>query len=288
MARHQIDLGDPSEDRIVVHLDPGGPIELTGLTDSFAALARFYERHFNEDVSEEFKPKLFITRLTSGSVWAEIAPYAVLLGQVYGASGGAVTVADFIHRFSGALRTFVDPTQRGEPSSPVFVARDDAADIRAFLRPLAGRKGAELGLRHVRYQSIHQDGETVVEYTFGEAEINRAVVNIDLALEALPAPMVRQKVYREVMLFLHVASRDPAKEQGRTADKAVIPDISDKPLPAYFRKSVNDLKNKMVRGHDNPLTTAFIVDVHVQYVGDEPKAYIVTEVHSAVSLDDEG
>jgi len=35
----------------------------------------------------------------------------------------------------------------------------------------------------------------------------------------------------------------------------------------------------MVRGEENPLTSAFVVDVSVQYVGDEPKGYIVTEVH---------
>lgn len=87
------------------------------------------------------------------------------------------------------------------------------------------------------------------------------------------------------MLFFEQASRKPGKETGRTGDRGVISDISDKALPVYFRKSFQDLKDQMVRGDVNPLTNAFVVDVHVQWVDGEPKGYIVTEVHEVVPLD---
>jgi hypothetical protein len=64
-----------------------------------------------------------------------------------------------------------------------------------------------------------------------------------------------------------------------------VPDISEKALPTYFRKGVNDLKERMIRGEENPLTKAFIVDVHVQIINGEPRAYIVTDVHQVVDLD---
>jgi hypothetical protein len=41
----------------------------------------------------------------------------------------------------------------------------------------------------------------------------------------------------------------------------------------------------MVRGEINPLTHAFAVDVHVQYVSGEPKAYIVTDVHQVMPIE---
>jgi hypothetical protein len=37
---------DQPGDRIIIKLDPGQPMELTGLSDSFAALARFYECNY--------------------------------------------------------------------------------------------------------------------------------------------------------------------------------------------------------------------------------------------------
>jgi len=70
-------------DRIVLVLDPGGPIELTGLSDSFAALARYYERHYRPQAGLDTAPKLFITKLATGSIIAEIAPYVVLFGQAF-------------------------------------------------------------------------------------------------------------------------------------------------------------------------------------------------------------
>ena len=36
---------EDTEDRMIIRLDPGGPIDLEGLGASFAALARFYARH---------------------------------------------------------------------------------------------------------------------------------------------------------------------------------------------------------------------------------------------------
>jgi len=89
------------------------------------------------------------------------------------------------------------------------------------------------------------------------------------------------------MLFFEQASRKPGKEAGRTGDRGVVPDVSDKPLPVYFRKSFQNLKERMVKGEVNPLTNAFVVDVHVQTVEGEPKGYIVTEVHDVVPMEPE-
>ena len=138
-----------------------------------------------------------------------------------------------------------------------------------------------------------KDGErsTVLEYTFDETEINRAVVNLDDALankhqispNTVPLPTTN---FSEVMLFFDQASRQPGKERGRTGDKGIIPDISDKPLPVYFRKSFQNLKDQMVRGEVNPLRCAFVVDVHAQIVDGDPKGYIVTEIHEIIENED--
>jgi hypothetical protein len=266
-------------------------MELTGLSDSFAALARYYERHYRpDDTWLETAPKLFITRLETGSIIAEIAPYAVFFGQVIAAINAPVIVANFTHRLVHAVRAFTDPGGSLSRSASEQPSRDDAADLRAFLRPLTGRPGAALGVRHARFRKRDGKRETVAEYVFDEAEINRAAANIEKVLSsggpAIPASETKgQRFYPEVMLFFQQASRSPAKEAGRTGDRAIVPDISDKPLLVYFRKGINDLKERMVRGDANPLNKAFIVDVHVQEVNGEPKAYLVTDLHDVMDLD---
>lgn len=276
-------------DRLVLKLNAGGPFELEGLSESLAALARIYARHYGQS-DDANPPKLYITKLETGSIWAEIAPYAMMFGQTIGWANSAIVVADFTRRITNALKGFADITSL--PSSSPEPSQDDARDLREFVRPLTGKKNASLGITHARYSSKSADREVVAEYSFTEESLNRAALNIDAAIgpplapvmQALPAAL-EGPIRKEVMLFFQQASRARGKEIGRTGDKAIVPDVSDKALPTYFRKGITDLKDQMVRGEENPLTNAFIVDVHVQYVNGEPKGYLVTEVHKVIPQD---
>ncbi|RUU85599.1 hypothetical protein EOB59_31580 [Mesorhizobium sp. M7A.F.Ca.MR.176.00.0.0] len=280
-----VDLESRREgDRIVVLLDPGQPIELGDLSESFSALARMYGRHYRPH--GETAPKLYVTKLETGSILMEIAPYVQMLGQAVQPIDAVVIVADFTNRIWRGIKAF-----SGSPSDPVRLeppSEDDARDIREFVKPLLGKKGAELGIKHARYRKTDGEKETVVEYDFDETELNRAAINIDAALSddapLLDAPNVTpdHQIKREVMLFMDQANRSPGKEKGRTGDKGVIPSISDKPLPVWFRRSfVTDLKGQMTKDA-NPMTSTFVVDVQVQSVAGEPKGYIVIAVHDAI------
>jgi hypothetical protein len=270
-------------DRIAIKLDPGQPVELGDLSESFAALVRIYERHYRSD--GKGAPKLYVTKIESGSIILEIAPFAMLMGVISYMEGGLI-VADFTHRLWRGIKAFSDPFEAPAVAPPL----EDASDIREFTKPLLGKSGAELGIRHARYEKNDGGRSTVIEYKFKEAELNRAAVNIDKALEIELRAEARElapseQLRREVMLFLDQANRGPGKEAGRTGDKGVIPEISDKPLPVYFKKSVQSLKGQMT--HDvNPLTSTFVVDVLVLMVEGEPRGYSVVTVHSTIPGDD--
>lgn len=113
-----VDVIEDSGDRLVLRLDPGGPVELSGLTESFAALARMYGRHYRAGSGADVAPRLFITRLETGSIVAEIAPYAVIMGALVTTAGGANTVGEFARRLSYGIKAFSDPlTARAAPPS---------------------------------------------------------------------------------------------------------------------------------------------------------------------------
>ena len=251
---------------------------------SFAALARIYERHYRRE--NEAAPKLYVTKLETGSVLMEIAPYGLLLGTIAVLDGGII-VADFTNRLWRGIKAFSAGSQETPKIEPPSL--EDAKDIKEFTKPLLGRNGASLGIKHAKYEKDDGERRTVVEYNFDETELNRAAINIDKALQKPPlSPEALEpgvQIKREVMLFLDQANRGPGKERGRTGDKGVIPDISDKPLPVYFRQSFQNLKDQMTK-KVNPLTNTFVVDVHVQYVEGEPKGYIVTDIHQAIPGDD--
>jgi hypothetical protein len=218
-------------DRVIITLDPRQPIELSDLSKSFAALARMYERHYRASGGDA--PKLYVTRLETGSIIMEIAPMAPLLGVHL--LDNAIIVADFTNRIWRAIKAFSSPIDgpiKIEPPS-----NEDAADIREFAKPLLGKNGAALRIGHARYEKTTGDKTTVVEYNFNEAELNRAALNIERQLddpaliekheEAIKSP----KFHSEVMLFLDQANRGPGKQRGRTGDRGAIPAISDRVVP---------------------------------------------------------
>jgi hypothetical protein len=65
-----------------------------------------------------------------------------------------------------------------------------------------------------------------------------------------------------------------------------IPDISEKTLPVYFRKGIQELKEQMVLSEANPLEMTFVVDVHTTVLNGEIKGYTVLEIHDSFPRDD--
>jgi hypothetical protein len=116
-----------------------------------------------------------------------------------------IIVADFTNRLWRGIKAFSSPpSETPRVDAPTD---DDARDIKEFAKPLLGKKGAELGIKHAKYEK--QDGEKhiVVEYKFDETELNRAAINIDRKLDDLPAlpppaneEPFREQIKREVML----------------------------------------------------------------------------------------
>jgi hypothetical protein len=222
-----IDVLEDTGDRLVLTLNPGGPIELTGLTESFSALARMYGRHYRTDPHAQPAPRLYVTRLESGSIIAEIAPYATIMGALVATMGGVNTIADFARRLSHGIKAFADPSSiRTEHGVEPLPSRNDAADIRAFVLPLTGKTGAVLNIRHARLarrETSDGDRHTIIEYSFDENELNRATVNIDQALSGGGDVLTltdeellerrSEAILREVMLFFEQASRKPGRER---------------------------------------------------------------------------
>jgi hypothetical protein len=140
---------EDNENRMIIRLDPGGPIDLEGLGVSFAALARFYARHHGPAKDERDTPRLFISKLENGSVIAEIVPYVVMLGHAVPFVQQAMVVADFTKKVARAIRAFSGSEVPAASEAP---SKEDARDIREFVRPLTGRRGAGISDRDRAHQ----------------------------------------------------------------------------------------------------------------------------------------
>jgi hypothetical protein len=283
MAETSPDFGD---EHIVIHIDAGGPIELDDFQESLAALARIYKRQHLPASPDAPPAKLYVTRINSGSIELEIVPLLALLGMPIAFMDSALIVREFSRWIGSRLMSVADAVM---PRSGL--SADEAKDLEKFVAPLTGKKGANLNVTHARFhrkeKGWRSEREVVAEYNFDESAINRAAVNLrKMASDAEGQSTTRTRTAREVLMVFQQADRSAGKERGRTGDRVVISEITDKPLPVYFPKEASAIKRRIMEQTENPFSKGYIVDAVVQYAGDDtPKVYSVIDLHEIVDFD---
>ncbi|MEI5688478.1 hypothetical protein [Sphingomonas kyungheensis] len=254
------------------------PVPLTELADSFLAIDRLFAR------TSRSGARLAVTEIRQGSIVALLAPYVPMMGQVLSAANTAVEVGDFVKRAREGLNAFagIRPADEAAPA----MDPDTAADLRELVKPLSGLPDARLDVAHIKYRSKTKERIVEIEASYSSSQLDRIAVNAARALdnhaEALKVDQIMQdepELLRGVIMMMHQANSGPAKERGRTGDRAIVRVASADPLPVYFAKTTNDMKRGMVGSTVNPLKSSFMVDVLVTKEGGAPKAYTVLEVH---------
>jgi hypothetical protein len=279
------DFSRYEREAIEFRFEAGGPIGLRDLASSFNAIDTIYSRLSKGD------ERLSVTDLRSGSIIAILAPFLPLMNQAIPYLSATTALSDFTRKMKKAIDGFVEVEK---PVAPTDDTPSIAAELAEVMRPLAGRKDAGFGFAHVKYRSKTGDRVVEVEAQYDGAAIDRAVINAErfaslssIPTLALPTTEQERNFLRGVQMILHQANRGPAKAKGATGDRGMIDTVCDKPLPVYFAKGVNKLKDRMVRGTKNPLKYVYSVDVWVHREEGAPKAFTVTEVHKTSPLVDD-
>lgn len=257
------------------------PVPLTELADSFLAIDRLFAR------TSRTGARLAVTEIRKGSIIALLAPYVPTMGQILSAANTAMEVGDFVRRARDGLNAFAGITPDSD-TAPVMDP-DTAADLRELVKPLSGLPDVRLGVAHIKYRSKTKERVVEVEASYSSSQLDRIAANTGRALdghaEALridEATRDAPEVLRNVALVLHQANSGPAKERGRTGDRAIVRSVSEHSLPVYFVKTVNDMKRGMVGSTSNPLRSSFVVDVLVTKEGGVPRSYTVLDVHGPI------
>jgi hypothetical protein len=279
---------DYGPERMVVRFEADGPIDLEHLAKSLGSLERLYERQQREhgDLSPAVPSRLFVSRVETGSILVEIAPLLILMNEPLQFMAATNTIKTFSQNMIGLLRQFAGD----ESGERVPADTDTVKELQQFIKPLTGRKAAELDIVHARYEKKDKDKHVIAEYRMKAPEINIANSNLLNAVELNERLLVegnafRQDTKREVLMRLFQASVVDGKESGRTGDRATIAAVTDKDLPLYFPKQSNDFKRIITESTEYPFTKGYIVDVVVEYQGDMPRLYRLLHLHDVVDLE---
>lgn len=253
---------------IQIHFNIHEPIEMVEMTLAFQSIAHEYQTFLRERYrSQERKKlddvKLYITRIESNCILAELVPAISMMGKLSAFAGHATDVVDFLKMLAEGIRFMrgLDKRNRVEAKDVPYGKRQ-VNNFQNLTRMVAESKGSDLGLRAIQY--VETRGKVQFSAEFNSDECREAQRGAERALRAFDAS--EEADYPGVLMYFQQTNRDDPKAGGRTGDRAIIGTISDRPKRVHFLSTVDHDRIRHLlndRGR-NPLHTPMLVDASVE------------------------
>lgn len=276
--------------RIRLHLNVHEPIELVEMTLAFQGLGYEYQSYIrnitlpNNAKGDTKDVKLFITKIESNCILAEMAPALPLFGSLAPIFTDANTVADFVKNISDLINWLRNLSTKSEVmADEIPHSKRRLNNVRDIVRLVGNAKDSNLGLKAIRYVEETNEDKVLLEMDFSDAACREAERGAVMAIQALES---REKADKEkVLMYFYQTNTDDPKSSGKTGDKALIESISPDPLSVYVIPETDQQKIRWVlddKDH-NPLHTGFVVDVNIENDRKgKPRIYRVLKVHEVI------
>jgi hypothetical protein len=280
--------------RIRLHLNVSEPVELVEMTLAFQGFGYEYQDYIKSHAKENGGEgnaggvKLFITKIESNCILAELAPALPLLGALAAVLSDINTVSDFIQNMKGSIDWLRGLSQKDDlRQEDITETKRKINNIKHIVKLVGQSKDSSLGFHALKYEESSGEDKSVLEIVFTNAECRQAEQGAMRALEVLDN---KENAEREkVLMYFYQTNTDDPKTSGRTGDKAIISSISRDPLSVYVIPEVAQQQIRYVL-HDkdhNPLQTGFVVDVNIEKDRKGvPKIYRVMRLHDVIYDDD--
>ena len=276
--------------RIRLHLNVHEPIELVEMTLAFQGLGYEYQSYVknltlpNNSKATTNDVKLFITKIESNCILAEMAPALPLLGALAPVFADANTVAEFVKNIGELINWLRNLANKEEVTADdIPHSKRRLNNVKDIVRLVGQAKDSNLGLKAIRYAEETGEDKVLLEMDFSDTACREAERGAIIAIQALES---REKADKEkVLMYFYQTNTDDPKSHGRTGDKAIIESISPDPLSVYVIPETDQQKIRYVlddKSH-NPLLTGFVVDVNIENDRKgKPRIYRVLRVHDVI------
>lgn len=280
--------------RIRLHLNVSEPVELIEMTLAFQGFGYEYQDYIKSHAKENGgkgnanEVKLYITKIESNCILAELAPALPLLGALAPILSDINTVSDFIKNTKDSIDWLIGLSKKDDlRQEDITETKRKINNIKHIVRLVGRNKDSSLGLHALKYEESSGEDKSVLEIVFTNAECKQADQGAIRALEVLDNKEDADK--EKVLMYFYQTNTDDPKTSGRTGDKAIINSISKEPLSVYIIPEVAHQKIRYVlddKTH-NPLHTGFVVDVNIEKDRKGmPKIYRVMRLHDVIYDED--
>jgi hypothetical protein len=251
------------DSRLVVKIENSKPVELFDLTRSLFALTTQFEAFLQKNATskDERETKLYVKEVKSGSIIVELMEFsgANILPFMENTNTIVVFTSFLIGRLSCLLKKNRDAD----------LERKDYRALSDFVS-LVAKDGN--GAIHI---DCRVNGDVINNYSLSSKQCDV----IQACAKAACKPVLAEGDIHEKVLLRWFQTRSSL--ENKKGNVAIIESLSDKPASTIVND--DEVKKQMLHGDDNPLTTAYVVDVKIEFLGEKP-VYRVLRLHETFEM----
>lgn len=268
-----IDVEFDFSKRLEIKINNQKPVGLADLTLSLLAINHQFQRFIEIDSTEDYKPAtdLYIKEVRAGSIIVDLVTQAMpIVPMVW--NGAALS--EWVDQAKAIIEWLLGTLDK----PPRELTKQDLSQWQQILEPVARDSASQ-------YNFVVKDGGTVINQVIvGSQEANAIQNRIRREIDVLESPS--QNIHLRKVMYWKQAKFD---RESNTGNKAVIDSISARPLKVIFEN--NAVRDAMFAGderfHKSWQQLAYVVDVEVETVRNEPKVYKVIRYHADDTFDPE-
>lgn len=254
----------PEPLKLVLNYGTTKPVSLKDLTQSLNAFAAEYRSAQKRTATtfEQDKAELYITKISKGSIIAELAPM-VPLGMAL------VENTNSIIEFSQSLKSIVG-FLLGKKEGDVKLTKPAVKNVMSLVEPIARENNSALIIQG----NVNLGDNSTLNINISNSDAQQIRQRGKEVIQKLDSPSTND--ITKVKLLWYQARNDNASSAG---DRAIIPVLWEKPVKVIF--SSDAIKAKMIGEEGNPFKTEYLVDVIADFKGKKPTSYLISKVHDS-------
>jgi hypothetical protein len=259
-----------NENKLTIKISNNQPVELNQLTAAFNAFGNQYDSFLRRsDLFEcdKNQRKLYISKLESGSIYAELLPVAI----------EAINQLNSVVEFGTYLQTCYDFFLGKSKEVKYSFTKKDLIELADIINPTANDYGSRIT---IDVKGNNNTNIINIDYTKANAIQNGINKNLTNLSEEKPRQYIK--------VLMYWASANFSEKHNNTSGKVIIEDIDKKAKKIIFENE-NDKILAMSSNNKFPNKNwqdlCYIVDVQVSYIGENPNLYKVTKLYAEDTYD---
>lgn len=247
------------------------PVGLSDMTMSLLSFNEQFHKFVESETTDDYKlgSELYIKEVRSGSIIVELISQAAPIVPLIWEGG---TLLEWMKQVEGITGWLLGKVQ----TPPREMTKHDLKQWHSFVEPVAKDHGSQINM------NVSDGGKVIQQFIVNSEQANAIQNQIARQIDELETP--DDNIHLKKVMYWKQSKFD---SESHTGDKAAIDSISKKPIKVVFEN--NAVKDAMLAGdpkfNKQWQKLAYLVDIEVQTVNNEPKVYTVLKYYPEHTFD---